>query len=80
MKSTSLTLNKQTRQKLTRAAEQTGDTEAEVVNKALDMFLITEELAGLKQLTEDMSYWQQRYLDTLVLEDKRVAKLNHDEG
>lgn len=75
-----ITLKNHTEQKLKRVAEETGIPESEVVDRALDVFLITEELGGLKELAEDMSYWQQRYLDTLMLDDARLADLNYDEG
>jgi hypothetical protein len=74
-----LTLKKQTEQKIKRIAEQTGIPEAEIIDKVLDVLLIAKEIAGLRELTEDSSYWQQRYLDTLALDEERLAKLDHDE-
>ena len=67
-----ITLNNQTKQRLKRAAEQTGIPEGDIIDRALDVFLITEQIGGLKELAEDMSYWQQRYFDTLVLDEERL--------
>jgi len=63
-----ITLKNQTQQRLKRVAEQTGMPEADIVDRALDVFLITEQLGGLKELAEDINYWQQRYFDTLALQ------------
>ena len=68
-----ITLKNHTEQKLKRVAEETGMAESEIVDRALDVFLITEELGGLKELAEDMNYWQHRYLDTLALDEERFA-------
>jgi len=75
-----ITLNNQTKQRLKRAAEQTGIPEGDIIDRALDVLLITEQIGGLKELAEDMSYWQQRYFDTLVLDEERLAALDYDEG
>jgi hypothetical protein len=75
-----ITLKNHTEQKLKRVAEETGIPESDIVDRALDVFLITEELGGLKDLADDMSYWQQRYLDTLMLDEERRADPNYDEG
>ncbi len=72
-------LDEQTQNKLRHASEQTGIPEPEVINRALDVFLLAEEMQGLKQLKEDMDYWQNLSRETLALTDKRIAKLNHDE-
>jgi hypothetical protein len=74
-----ITLTKQTKQRLKQVAEQTGIPEADIVDRALDVFLITEEIGGLKELTDDISYWQQRYFDTLALDEERLATLDYDE-
>jgi hypothetical protein len=68
-----ITLKNQTQQRLKRVAEQTGMPEADIVDRALDVFLITEQLGGLKELAEDINYWQQRYFDTLALDEERRA-------
>ena len=39
-----ITLKNQTQQRLKRVAEQTGMPEADIVDRALDVFLITEQL------------------------------------
>ena len=75
-----ITLKNQTQQRLKRVAEQTGMPEADIVDRALDVFLITEQLGGLKELAEDINYWQQRYFDTLALDEERFAALDYDEG
>ena len=75
-----ITLNNQTQQRLKQVARQTGIPEADIVDRALDMFLITEALGGLRDLAEDRSYWQQRYLDTVALDEERIANLDYDEG
>jgi hypothetical protein len=75
-----ITLNNQTQQRLKQVARQTGIPEADIVDRALDMFLIAEALGGLRDLAEDMSYWQQRYLDTVALDEERIANLDYDEG
>src|SRR6266478_404876 len=67
------TLGNQTQQRLKHVAEQTGLPEADIVDRALDVFLITEQLGGLKELAEDINYWQQRYFDTLALDEERRA-------
>jgi len=74
-----ITLKNQTQQRLKHVAQATGMAEADIVDRALDVFLITEELGGLKELAEDMSYWQQRYFDTLAFDEERLAKLDYDE-
>jgi hypothetical protein len=74
-----ITLKNHTEQKLKRVAEETGMPESDIVDRALDVFLITEELGGLKELAEDMNYWQQRYLDTLALDEERLADSTYDE-
>lgn len=74
-----ITLKNQTQQRLKRVAEQTGIPEGDIIDRALDMFLITEELDGLKELADDMSYWQQRYLDTHALDEERMGDPNYDE-
>ena len=76
----SIILKNQTQYRLKQAAEQTGIPEADILDQALDLFLITEQLGGLKELRDDMDYWQQRYLDTLGFDEERLAKLDHDEG
>ena len=68
-----ITLKNQTQQRLKHVAEQTGLPEADIVDRALDVFLITEQLGGLKELAEDINYWQQRYFDTLALDEERRA-------
>ncbi len=68
-----ITLKNQTQQRLKRVAEQTGMPAADIVDRALDVFLITEQLGGLKELAEDINYWQQRYFDTLALDEERRA-------
>jgi hypothetical protein len=68
-----ITLKNQTQQRLKRVAEQTGMPEADIVDRALDVFLITEQLGGLKELAEDITYWQQRYFDTLALDEEQRA-------
>lgn len=40
----------------------------------------TEEMHSLRELKNDLDFWQQRYLDTLKLEDERMANLDYDEG
>ena len=75
-----ITLKNHTEQKLKRVAKETGIPASEIVDRALDMYLITEELGGLKDLADDMSYWQQRYFDTLALDEERLAALDYDEG
>jgi predicted DNA-binding protein len=77
---TSLKLKKETTQRLKQVADQTGIPEADIIDRALDVYLITEELGGLKELTEDINFWQERYLDTLTLDENRLARLDHEEG
>ena len=72
-------LKNKTAQRLKQIAEQTGIPEGEIVDKALNIFLITEELGGVKELAEDSNFWQQRYLDTLAFEEERLADPDHDE-
>jgi hypothetical protein len=33
----------------------------------------TKNSVDLKELTDDMSFWQQRYFDTLALDEERIA-------
>jgi hypothetical protein len=74
------TIDQQTQEKIPQVAEETGILEPEVLDRALDMLLLTEELHGLRELKDDMDFWQQRYLDTLALEDERLANLEYDQG
>ena len=60
--------------------EQMGIPEADMIDRALDVLLMTEEMAGIKALADDTRYWQERYVDTLALEDEHLAKLDHDKG
>ena len=75
-----LKLNKETTQRLKRVAAQTGIPEADIVDRALDVFLITAELGGLKELAEDIHFWQARYFDTLALDEERLADPDYEEG
>ena len=74
------TIDQQTQEKIRQVAEETGIPEPEVLPRALDMLLLTEEMHGLRELKDDLDFWQQRYLDTLMLEDERMANLDYDEG
>ena len=74
------TLDQQTQVKIKQVAEETGIPEPEVLHRALDMLLLTEEMHGLRELKDDLDFWQQRYFDTLVLEDERIATLDYDQG
>jgi len=74
-----ITLTKQTKHRLKQVAEQTGIPEADIVDRALDVLLITEEIGGLKELADDISYRQQRYFDTLALDEERFAALDYDQ-
>jgi hypothetical protein len=73
-------LKKQTQDRIKRVTEQTGIPEADVIDRALDVLLMTEEMAGIKELADDTHYWQERYFDTLALEDERLAELDYDKG
>ena len=79
MTTMNITLTKQTKHRLKQVAEQTGIPEADIVDRALDVLLITEEIGGLKELADDISYWQQRYFDTLALDEERFAALDYDQ-
>ena len=68
-----IALKNKTAQRLKRVAEQTGISETEIVDRALDVFLVTEQLGGLKELADDMNFWQQRYIDTLALDETSLA-------
>ena len=74
------TIDQQTQVKIKQVAEETGIPEPEVLGRALDMLLLTEEMHGLRELKDDMDFWQERYFDTLVLEDERIATLDYDQG
>jgi hypothetical protein len=74
------TIDQQTQEKIKQVAEETGIPEPEVLDRALDMLLLTEEMHGLRALKDDLDFWQQRYLDTLALEDERIATLEYDLG
>jgi Ribbon-helix-helix domain len=74
------TIDQQTQEKIKQVSEETGIPEPEVLDRALDMLLLTEEMHGLRDLKDDMDFWQQRYLDTLDLEDERLATLEYDQG
>ena len=74
------TIDQQTQEKIRQVAEETGIPELEVLDRALDMLLLTEEMHGLRELKDDIDFWQERYFDTLVLEDKRIATLDDDQG
>jgi Ribbon-helix-helix domain len=74
------TIDQQTQEKIKQVSEETGIPEPEVLDRALDMLLLTEEMHGLRDLKDDMDFWQQRYLDTLALEDERIATLDYDQG
>jgi hypothetical protein len=73
-------IDQHTQRKIKHVSEQTGIPEPEVLDRALDMLLLTEEMHGLHELKDDMDFWQQRYLDTLALENERIAELDHDKG
>jgi hypothetical protein len=75
-----VTIDQHTQEKIKQVAEETGIPEPEVLDRALDMLRLTEEMHGLRALKDDMDFWQQRYLDTLALEDERIATLEYDEG
>jgi hypothetical protein len=74
------TIDQQTQEKIKQVSEETGIPEPEVLDRALDMLLLTEEMHGLRALKDDLDFWQQRYLDTLKLEDERMANLEYDQG
>jgi hypothetical protein len=74
------TIDQQTQEKIKQVSEETGIPEPEVLHRALDMLLLTEEMHGLRALKDDMDFWQQRYFDTLALEDERIATLDYDKG
>ena len=73
-------IDQQTQEKIRQVSEETGIPEPEVLDRALDMLLLTEEMHGLRELKDDLDFWQQRYFDTLALEDERIAKLDYDQG
>lgn len=70
------TIDQQTQEKIRQVSEETGIPEPEVLPRALDMLLLTEEMHGLRALKDDLDFWQQRYFDTIALEDERIAKLD----
>ena len=74
------TIDQQTQEKIRQVSQETGIPEPEVLDRALDMLLLTEEMHGLRALKDDLDFWQQRYFDTLALEDERIAKLDYDQG
>ena len=74
------TIDQQTQEKIRQVSEETGIPEPEVLDRALDMLLLTEEMHGLRALKDDLDFWQERYFDTLALEDERIAKLDYDQG
>lgn len=74
------TIDQQTQMKIKQVSEETGIPEPEVLRRALDMLLLTEEIHGLRELKDDMDFWQQRYLDTLAFGDERIINLDYDEG
>ena len=74
------TIDQQTQEKIRQVAEETGIPEPEVLDRTLDMLLLTEEMHGLRDLKDDIDFWQERYFDTLVLEDERLANLEYDQG
>jgi len=74
------TIDQQTQEKIKQVSEETGIPEPEVLDRALDMLLLTEEMHSLRALKDDLDFWQQRYLDTLTLEDERSATLEYDQG
>jgi hypothetical protein len=74
------TIDQQTQEKIRQVAEETGIPEPEVLDRALDMLLLTEEMHGLRALKDDIDFWQERYFDTLAFEDERLANLAYDEG
>jgi hypothetical protein len=75
-----VTIDQQTQGKIKQVSEETGIPEPEVLHRALDILLLTEEMHGLRALKDDLDFWQQRYLDTLALEDERIAELDYDQG
>jgi hypothetical protein len=74
------TIDQQTQEKIRQVSEETGIPEPEVLHRALDMLLLTEEMHGLRALKDDLDFWQQRYFDTLALEDERIATFDYDQG
>ena len=80
MKCMQATIDQQTQEKIRQVSEETGIPEPEVLDRALDMLLLTEEMHGLRALKDDLDFWQQRYFDTLALEDERIATLDYDQG
>ena len=80
MKCMQATIDQQTQEKIRQVSEETGIPEPEVLDRALDMLLLTEEMHGLRELKDDLDFWQERYFDTLVLEDERIATLDYDQG
>jgi hypothetical protein len=62
------TIDQQTQEKIRQVSEETGIPEPEVLHRALDMLLLTEEMHGLRELKDDIDFWQERYFDTLVLD------------
>ena len=74
------TIDQQTQEKIKQVSEETGIPEPEVLDRALNMLLLTEEMHGLRALKDDLDFWQQRYFDTLALEDERIAILDYDKG
>jgi hypothetical protein len=76
----SLTLTEHTEKKLKSAATQFGVSEAEVVERALDILLLAEEVHGLARLKDDIEYWQGLYTQSAALTDERLAQHTHGEG
>jgi hypothetical protein len=61
--------------KLQRAMDETGYSEHELLSRALDVFLVAEEAAALRNLAKESEAWQDLYDESLALEDDRLAKL-----
>jgi hypothetical protein len=69
-----ITLTPQNEAKLRRAIIETGMDAPELLDRALDSYL-----QDVKMLNEETKYWQGLYMDTLALEDERLANLTDEE-
>lgn len=71
-------LDEKSEKKLKKAAEHAGLSDVDALNRAIDVFLLASEMEDIKKLQEDMAYWESAYLETLALEDERIANLSND--
>ncbi len=70
-----LILNKQTQKKLTHASETIGLPEPAVIDRALDILIVSTTLNQRQQLKGEMLDWQHIALQSLHKTDERIIQL-----